>query len=101
MDAEQVGGLAQVPFGPGQRPSDEAPLNGLARVIIEHALLQHFVHKAVELVPHASLSFLQIGLGEIAIIPAVVRGSLGELSARQDAECLEIFFSRLFDDLGW
>ena len=53
MNTEEAGSLAQVTLRPRKRSSDEATLNLAFRVVIEDALLEHFVNQAVELLPQA------------------------------------------------
>jgi len=53
MDPEEAGGLPQVALRSGQGPSDEAALDLAFRVIVEDALLEHFVNQAVELLPQS------------------------------------------------
>ena len=101
MDTEQVSGLSKVSFGSGQGPTDEAALNGLPSIIIENSLLQHFIHQAVELIPHASLSFLSSVLVGVAIGQmSMSRRTLDERPAGQHAECLEVLLSCLAHDIG-
>ena len=53
MNTEEAGSLAQITLRPGKRSSDETTLNLALRVVVEDALLEHFVNQAVELLPQA------------------------------------------------
>ena len=60
MNSEKFSRLAKIAFRTGQGSSNKTTLNSLAGVIVKYSLLEHFFYKAVQLIPQAALSFLEI-----------------------------------------